>query len=83
VIDRSYPPAREGDQVDNYHGELVQDPYRWLENSDDPEKPFRYQAACPERAFSPGHAIVMRRAFRRANPRGYAASTAVTKGDGI
>jgi hypothetical protein len=25
----------------------------------------------------------MRRAFRRANPRGYAASTAVTKGDGI
>ena len=37
MFDRSYPMAREGDQVDDYHGELVQDPYRWLENSDDPE----------------------------------------------
>jgi len=26
MFDRSYPMAREGDQVDDYHGELVQDP---------------------------------------------------------
>lgn len=37
MLDRSYPEARRGNQVDDYHGELVQDPYRWLENSDDPE----------------------------------------------
>ena len=37
--DRAYPAARgprpaarKCDQVDNRHGELVQDPYRWPEN---------------------------------------------------
>jgi prolyl oligopeptidase len=33
----SYPPARRSDVADEFHGELVPDPYRWLEDPDDPE----------------------------------------------
>ena len=32
-----YPPARKADVVDDYQGTKVADPYRWLENADDPE----------------------------------------------
>jgi prolyl oligopeptidase len=32
-----YPPARQSDVVDDYHGTAVADPYRWLEDSDAPE----------------------------------------------
>ena len=32
-----YPPARRSDILDDYHGVRIEDPYRWLENPDDPE----------------------------------------------
>lgn len=32
-----YPPTRRVDLVEDHHGDLVSDPYRWLEETDDPE----------------------------------------------
>ncbi|MGH7139206.1 MAG: S9 family peptidase, partial [Pirellulales bacterium] len=32
-----YPPARHADQIDDYHGAKVADPYRWLEDADSAE----------------------------------------------
>ncbi len=32
-----YPQARKAEQTDDYHGTVVADPYRWLENPDAPE----------------------------------------------
>jgi Prolyl oligopeptidase, N-terminal beta-propeller domain len=33
----SYPPALRGGDFDDYHGDQVADPYRWLETTTDPE----------------------------------------------
>ncbi|MBM4187524.1 MAG: S9 family peptidase [Gemmatimonadetes bacterium] len=56
---RRPPPTRAGDQVDDYHGTAIGDPYRWLEDPDSPETQawvtaqnevtFGYLASLPER----------------------------------
>ena len=34
---RTYPKTASHDITDVLHGEIIADPYRWLENHDDPE----------------------------------------------
>src|ERR1700753_3540169 len=36
-MDTFYPPTRKDDQVDDYHGTQIADPYRWLEDDRSPE----------------------------------------------
>ena len=54
-----YPPTAKSDQVDDYHGTRIADPYRWLEDVDSPQTAawveaqnaltFSYLAGIPER----------------------------------
>ena len=37
VIDLNYPETKKVDVVDDYHGHVVKDPYRWLEQTDNPD----------------------------------------------
>jgi prolyl oligopeptidase len=32
-----YPPAKRSGQIDDYHGTMIADPYRWLEDLDSPD----------------------------------------------
>ena len=50
----AYPPSPRGDAVDDFHGQLVADPYRWLEDLDSPQVTgwIETQNACTEKVLS-------------------------------
>ncbi len=60
VMANTYPATRQDDTVDDFHGNLVADPYRWLEDPDAPETQewvaaqnaitFEHLSGLPERA---------------------------------
>ena len=58
-----YPPARKSDQVDDYHGVKVADPYRWLEDLDS-EETHAWVEAENKLTFSFLNAIPQRAAIR-------------------
>ena len=37
MVIMDYPLSRRGDVVETLHGQQIADPYRWLEDPDDPE----------------------------------------------
>ena len=59
-----YPAARRSDQVDDYHGTKVPDPYRWLEDPDSPETRAWIEAE-NKLTFSVLETIPQREAIRR------------------
>src|SRR5918912_478872 len=58
-----YPTARKADQVDDYHGVKVADPYRWLEDLDS-EETRKWVEAENKLTFSFLEAIPQRAAIR-------------------
>ena len=60
----NYPPARRGNQSDNYHGAKVPDPYRWLEDPDSDETRSWIEAE-NKLTFSVLERIPQREAIRR------------------
>ena len=59
-----YPPTRRVDQVDDYHGTAVADPYRWLEQSADVPEVRAWIEAQNAVTFSHLETIPEREAFR-------------------
>ncbi|WP_395645566.1 prolyl oligopeptidase family protein [Terricaulis sp.] len=62
--DASAPPTRVGNVVDTYHGQAVQDPYRWLEGDDAEVRAFDEAQTARTRAYLdalPGRAAIRTR----------------------
>jgi prolyl oligopeptidase len=74
----AYPPAHRDDTLTDYHGTLVADPYRWLEDQDAPETrrwvagqqdlAGAFLAACPARAQIAGRLVALWAFPKRSTP---------------